>query len=180
MPFAPFPVDGTIKDRDGITVRAGTVVVVNCTTGERISGTANASGQFILDLGNLTSGYTIGDHIHVTAFYGTGSGRRTLSKRFIITTGMSNYECGSMVLHSGEEKFDTCHIFFASVTNSTAGGLYVDFYDRNDNFVFRIECLGGYYADYAIGYVGVKMDNGFIRIWESETAGSLESLVVVK
>lgn len=176
----PYPVDGRIYDQNGSTaVNGATVVILNITSQEKISGSTDAAGDFLLDLANLTSGYLIGDRIQITAFYGDGSGRRSLSKRY--TLAGTSYSAGNFVLHSGEEPFGTCHITFVSLTNSTAGGLYVDFYDRsNDVKVFRIECLGGYYADFGIGYLGKRMDGGFIRVFESNTSGELEVLTVVK
>jgi hypothetical protein len=85
-----------------------------------------------------------------------------------------------MVLHSGVEPFGTCFIVFTAHSNSAAGGLYVDFYDRNDNLVFRIESAAGSTSVYPIGYLGAKMDGGFIRVFESETAGESSVLTVVK
>ena len=50
----------------------------------------------------------------------------------------------------------------------------------NDNLVFRIETIAGETEALPIGYLGVKMDGGFIRIFESETSGRSEVLTVFK
>jgi hypothetical protein len=181
MPSAPYPISGTVYDRDGSTAVAAIVTILDTATHEKTSITCNSNGQFIIDAANLASGYTNGDHLQITASYGSGSGIRSLSKRHTIDTGTGSYDCGSIVLHSGEDSFLTCNITFASHTNSHSGNLYVDFYDRtNDNLVFRIETIAGETEALPIGYLGVKMDGGFIRIFESETSGRSEVLTVFK
>lgn len=180
MPVTPYPVDGTVYDQDGSTaVNGATVIALDVTTQEKTSITTDSSGDFLLDLGNLASGWTVGDKMQITAFYKDGSARRSLTKRFTVSS--TSHSCGSLVLHAGVEPFGTSHITFVSVTNSTAAGLYVDFYDRdNDIKVFRVEAITGTSIAFPIGYLGTRMDGGFVRVFESETSGELEVLTVVK
>ena len=181
MAYTPFQVDGTVLDTDGSTaVNKAKVVILNTTTGERTAETTNSSGQFVGDLANLTSGYSNGDKIQTTVTYGTESSIRSLTKRFTVVLTDGSKALGNIILHPGEDPFTTCNITFAALTNSTAGGLYVDFYNRNDILVFRIDCGAATSIAFPIGYLGVKMDGGFVRVFESEASGSLNSLVVFK
>jgi len=179
--YTPFPIDGTVYDTDGSTVRPNAIVVIlYTTTEERLSTTTDDNGQFILDISNFTSGYSNNDKLQITATYGSESGIRSISRRYTVNVGAGSYSIGNMILHEGEESLTTCSITFVSLTNSTSGGLYTDFYDRNDNLVFRMECGAGLSIAFPIGYLGLKMDKGFIRVFESETSGSLKSMAVVK
>jgi len=187
MPRTPYPIDGVVYDRDGTTLVSGaTVIILDVNLNEKISAKTNASGEFLLDLANLTSDYSNGDKIQVTAVYGLGSAQRSLSKRHTVVTATGYYSAGDMVLHAGSEPFADSFITFVSHSNSHSAGLYVDFYDRkNDAFVFRVESTAasattGDTAILPIGYLGVKMDGGFIRVFESETAGRSEVLTVFK
>ena len=177
-----YPIDGTVYDRDGTTAVAASVIAFNCTTTERTSVTCNASGQFILDLNNFPSGFTVGDHVQITAQYGNGEAVRSLSKRH--TTSIAGfYSIGSMVLHAGVEPISpngVTWITAISHANSTAAKKYVDFYDRNDAFIFRVEAALGDTNSPHIQLPGVCMRNGFIRVFESETAGDSEVLVLVR
>jgi hypothetical protein len=182
MPSIPYPIDGIVYDIDGSTVVSGAMVVVlNTTTHEKTSTTTNSLGQFILDLANLTSGYSNSDKTQITAFYGTDSGQRCLSKRHTVDIGTGSYAIGDMVLHSGTEPIITCSITFAAHTNSHSGNLYVTYYDRtNDNLAFRIEALAGTTQPLPFGYLGKVMAGGFIRIFEDDTSGRSNSVEVWK
>jgi len=63
MPNTPYIINGTCKDEDESIISSVTVVASNITNSEKITTTTNASGQYILDLANLTNGYTTGDSI---------------------------------------------------------------------------------------------------------------------
>lgn len=183
MPVNSYLINGTVYDLDGSTASDGAkVTIYNVTTKEKTSTTTNSSGQFLLDLANLASGYTIGDKIVLTAQIGTGSATRSLSKRKT-TAAADNYEwsVGSIVLHEGMEQWGTCYIVQVAHTNSSAGGLYVDFYDRdNDVRIFRIEAAAGTTTNVLTQYPGIKMDGGFIRVFESETAAESKVLMQVR
>ena len=175
----PYPIDGTIYDLDGSTaVNQAQVVVLDSTSGERISMKTNSSGQFILDIANLASGYSNGDKLQITATYGSGSAIRSLSKRHTVDTGLGAYSVGSMVLHEGEEPFGTCTITFAGATSTT--DQTVSWYDRNDNVVFKLSMLAKTTSTYPFGYLGQKMDGGFIRAFSSESTGVTKAVTIFK
>ena len=181
MPSPPYTVSGTIYDIDGSTkLLAAQVTAYNVTTKEKTSVTSDVSGNFILSLSNLASGYTLGDRIVLSVQYGGGSSSavRSLSKRRTTADGDNGvWEVGNLVLHEGGEAWGTCYIAFAHHSNSSSGGLYVDFYDReNDVRVFRIECPAGDSESIFPSWPGIKMDGGYIRIFESETAGESKVL----
>ena len=71
MAFFPFPVSGVIYDTNGTTALANVkVICMNVTTNESQSAISNASGQFMFDLSNSTSGYNTGNQISLLASYG--------------------------------------------------------------------------------------------------------------
>jgi len=180
MVYTPYPVDGVVYDVDGVNVvNNSTVVALNTTTGEKISMKTNSLGQFILDLANLTSGYSNGDALQVTATYGSGSAIRSLSKRHTVSTVAGAYAIGNMVLHPGEDHFGDCNLTFAFITSDTTTR-YCDYYDRNDNLIFRISSIASSTAEMAFGYLGIRMDKGFIRVFSSETAGQCYSSAIYK
>lgn len=179
MPTSSFPITGKIYDRDGSTVINGvTVIVFDVTLGQKTSVTTNVLGEFIADLSNLASAWTEGDKLQITAFYGDGSARRSLSKRYTVKTSDGSYDIGNMILHAGEEPFGKATITYAHHTATANAN--VDFYDRNDNFVFNIRVLANSFAVAPIGYLGKIMDGGFIRVFGTETAGTSEVLTVWK
>jgi len=65
MPSNPYIISGTITDEDSNIVSSTLVTAHSITNSERITFTTNSSGQYVLDLANLTSGYTVGDTINV-------------------------------------------------------------------------------------------------------------------
>jgi hypothetical protein len=181
-PYIPYPIDGTVYDIDGSTKVAGaTVIAFNVDTGERTSTTTDSSGDFLIDMANFASGYSDGDRIQGTISYGSGSGIRCMSRRHTIDTAVGAYSAGDVVLHPGTDPFLTCHITFAGHSNTHTAKLYVDFYDRtNDVLVFRIEAPLGGSASFPFGYLGQKMDGGFIKVFEDETAGRSVVSVISK
>lgn len=65
-PINPYLIFGTPTDESSSTLPEDTVVKAhNTTTDERIETRLNSSGQYVLDLANLTSGYSEGDSITV-------------------------------------------------------------------------------------------------------------------
>ena len=76
MPLTPYIVYGYIYQLGTTTgASSNNITLTDETTGETISTITNSSGQFLLDLGNLASGYTDGDYVKVTATGGTSNGQ---------------------------------------------------------------------------------------------------------
>lgn len=68
MVYVPYPLSGLVKDVDGSTVLENIIVTAyDFNTKEYISSVTNSSGEYMLDLANLTSGYSNGDVIYLTA-----------------------------------------------------------------------------------------------------------------
>jgi len=66
MAVTPYIVSGTISDKDSIARGSGiTVTVTDTTLGESTTATTNSSGNYVADLANLTSDYSVGDAISV-------------------------------------------------------------------------------------------------------------------
>ena len=70
----PYQVSGTITDSLAANPSGVPIVIRNDRTVESINVTTNASGQYLGDLANLTSGYNIGDQITVVARFGLEEG----------------------------------------------------------------------------------------------------------
>ena len=65
-PVNPFIVYGVVSDANATVVASVNVIAHNTTTGERTERVlTNTSGQYVIDLANLASGYTAGDSITV-------------------------------------------------------------------------------------------------------------------
>lgn len=65
MVSTPHLISGVVLDEDGNVVASTVVTAHSVTNSERITTTTNSSGQYVLDLANLASGYTIGDTINI-------------------------------------------------------------------------------------------------------------------
>lgn len=73
MPF-PYIVSGVITDTDATHPNGAKVILRNDTNGETTTTTTNSSGQYVLDAGNLTSGYLQTDSITIYCAWGLASG----------------------------------------------------------------------------------------------------------
>lgn len=68
---SPYTIGGFVYDSDGTTVLANVrVSILNNSTDESGTALSNASGEYLFDIANLTSGYSIGDEISIYASYG--------------------------------------------------------------------------------------------------------------
>lgn len=71
MPAFPFPVSGKVYDTDGTTALANVKIICkNVTNNETLTALSVSTGDYIFDLSNFTSGYSIGDEISLFASYG--------------------------------------------------------------------------------------------------------------
>jgi len=71
VPATPYIISGTAYEEDGTSVISDlTVKFRNRTTNETTTTTTTSNGQYLYDLANLASGYTIGDIISINAVDG--------------------------------------------------------------------------------------------------------------
>ena len=61
----PYQINGTITTSASVAASSATVYARNETTSESINITTNSLGQYILDLGNLTSGFSLTDYVTI-------------------------------------------------------------------------------------------------------------------
>jgi len=120
MPSTPYVVNGTITNESSSIVASVIVTAHNTTNSERITTTSNSIGRYVLDLANLTSGYTIGDSI-------------TIYVRFDGYTGETTFTLSG---EGGVEKnVSTANqVTFATLRNS----LWKAFYDTLQTGTFEI------------------------------------------
>jgi len=91
-PNIPYPISGYVYDIDGSTAAEGAVVTaLNGTTGEELAtpyqSTTNASGEYSIDLANLTSGYSNGDKIVVKVTYSGTDKIKEYATTVVVATG---------------------------------------------------------------------------------------------
>ena len=67
---SPYPISGTITDRNSTALASLTISVMNVATGETQSTTTNSSWFYLVECANFTSGYTNGDEISIWASSG--------------------------------------------------------------------------------------------------------------
>jgi len=75
----PYQIEGTITDSNSANPSGIPIIIRNDRTIETISATTDSSGKYLADLGNLTSGYNIGDQITVIARYGLEDGSESFT-----------------------------------------------------------------------------------------------------
>jgi len=68
-PYIPFLVNGRVKDatNDNAVLASVSVILTNRTKGTSITTTTNTGGEYIFDLANLSTGYSVNDVIVVSA-----------------------------------------------------------------------------------------------------------------
>lgn len=71
MPSMPFPVSGKVYDQDTTTALATVKVICrNVTNNEIQTQLTDSSGDYLIDLANFTSGYSLGNEISLFVSYG--------------------------------------------------------------------------------------------------------------
>lgn len=91
-PLRPYVVSGTATNGE-----SSEIVVVNTTTGGWTNGTTDSTGKFILDLANLTNGYSNGDSYYLIISKATLLFER-LFAAFEKTTLFQVYEIATMTI----------------------------------------------------------------------------------
>jgi len=93
MSAVPYPISGIIYDSDSEVLNGVTVSVINTDSNEELTTTTNSSGEYILDLANLTSGYRNGDLISIYSSYG-----RRYSEQFHTVVTSTGYGTKNLTL----------------------------------------------------------------------------------
>jgi len=84
MPVTSFPVSGTLTDVDGSTaVASANVYVWSFTNDETVSCTTNSSGEYSLDLANMSTQWASGDVLYI---YAKVSGKSAMARAVIGNT----------------------------------------------------------------------------------------------
>jgi len=83
-PIQPYPVSGKIYDIDSTAEGGVSVKATNVRTGESIMTATNSSGEYTLDLANLSSGYNTSDIIFMQAWKFTSSTKKIQSATFVV------------------------------------------------------------------------------------------------
>jgi len=157
--YTPYPIDVTAYDPDAVLWASANVVAYNVNTKESTTATTNSSGATAVDLSNLTSGYTNGDHIQITVYLNGKSG----SARHTVDTGAGS---GSVTVYSDDipEQFNTCHLCEIQAAVTTAGTT-VKVYNRSRDFLIAsIRGLANTTSDLFFGDVGKPAIMGLIIV----------------
>lgn len=103
----PYIVSGTITLSDASNPSGIKIIARNDTTIENINVTTDSNGQYVLDIGNLTSGYQIGQSITIIVNSGLESGESS----FTISASESN----QTVNITTSEIVDSSDVTYASI-----------------------------------------------------------------
>ena len=181
MPNLPFPVTGYVYDIDGTTKLANaTVTARNVTNGEWLpqtaQGTTASDGEYAIDLGNFKSGWSDDDKIQLYVYKGDNL---VACYRWQIETGTEEKD-QNLYAHTGRVSLSTCQLEGYIITNSSAGGLYVDLHDGDDEHVLRIEVAAGTTATWrSEKRRGVLFQNGICITGETESGGNLPTIHLI-
>ncbi|MBW6469624.1 MAG: hypothetical protein K0A90_00200 [Methanosarcinaceae archaeon] len=133
MPASPYPISGVVYEIDTSTVKASaTVIAYNQRTTETVTVTTNSSGEYSLDLANLSSGYNSGDVIFISAYFGNESIDYRTTTSASDTVGGSETKNLYLMFGPSHAYFDT-KLLSGIVTNAAAAVGYMKFYDRTND-----------------------------------------------
>lgn len=178
MTTTPYPISGKVYDIDGSTALSGvTVTMRNTTQEERLKPTAiitsNSSGEYVIDAANFPSGYEDGDILHIEYFIAG----RFLCTRHTIVVATGSLEQDAYLV-SGNMEVGDCQWRGGIFTNSSAGGLYVDLYDKTDVRKIRIEVPAGSTVTPNFGTQGgITFSGGITPILESVDNGDITTVI---
>lgn len=179
MPATPYPISGIVYAPDNTTaVNGAKVVAYNSTSGEATATTSNSSGEYIVDLANLTSGYDSGDVIYLSAF----TGRRSVDYRTTTTAGddVGGSESKDLYLMWGQThavNINSSNAFhsvmntrlLSGIVTAGAANIGVVFYDiKNDVEVLHVKALANASQEFDFGRP--KYFEGLARVPSANTA----------
>ena len=168
MPATPFPVIGKVYDLDGTTLlTSGIVYAWNKNNDERTSSSINASGEYSLDLANLTSGYDTGDVIYLYVM----DSEKNAVIRAELDSGDDSWT-QDLYMKTGELSLHECKINSVIVSNNSGGAISVSFVERTDEItkiLINVDDNGTQSAsmDERIGG-GFRFNTGFFPIITSQ------------
>jgi len=145
MPVSPHPIQITVYDTDGSTVKAGAKVYVRNTTKKSTSSeeTTNASGIANIDLANLsiTAGqsaeYETGDKVLIITYHGNNH-----DAAMYTVTGSSKNQTLYLNPVQHIKGLATEKIRAIIVANTSASNYYAKVYNVNDGrLLLQVECL---------------------------------------
>ena len=180
MTTTPYPVSGTISDTDNSAAVSGaSVTVFNRTTpgtnnSNYMSATTNSSGQYIIDLADMPSGYSNGDKLIISASY---SGCSVESLHTIDTAAGSH--TANMTLMSGTSGSGDSNYYgvLHSVVFSHSAAATIAFYEKNtgvEKLVLRLGSSGT--TSVYLGPEGIHFNGGIVRV--PSAAGVKCSMVI--
>lgn len=134
--YNPYPISGTVFDTDGSTAVEGVQVqIINMTQGKtRLITTTDANGQYMLNLGNLSSGYANSDVLYLIASHSDTSEDAAASsydgpnkcEYYRTTVNTTNgLEEKNLVLRIGSYIIGDCALVGGKISNNNASAQYV-------------------------------------------------------
>lgn len=184
MPSSSYLISGNVDDTDGSTNLADVkVTCYNSNTNEWMPAAGqtdtNASGDYILDLVNMTNQWTTGDVVYVL-FLVYKNGRVVKSAEYRHTLLIAGVSTRAATMKWGNVCFRGARVRKLVATNRATAVRRIDWYDRRNDTVYieqNIVASSGYGID--LGERGVYFEEGLAKIMSSDTANETNGVVVV-
>jgi hypothetical protein len=180
MPVTPHPIEITLNDLDGSTVKSGArVYVVNATKRTQSDEeTTNASGIANIDLANLpiaagqTLEYESGDEILIIAYDGPNSDAAKYT-----VTGSSKSQTLNLNPVQHNKNNATERILAIILANTTSTVYYAKVYNTKDGrLLLHMECPANDSKSAYLGHPGLSCGGGVVI--ERENSGLLVTAVL--
>jgi len=174
-PRIPYPITGLLQDTDGSTaVSGGYVVVYNVDLQESIEGRTDASGQFMLDLANLTSAYAEGHILHILCW----DRNKSTWHRHTVDVSAGALNLGSIPLHIGAHHTGRTRVNVIVVSNKKGTVGHVDFVDGfNNDTLLSIEVAANGTESVYLAQ-GLVFKSNICVLREDDTANYFEVCII--
>lgn len=157
----PYPISGTVTNPDGSNVENANVYAFNTRNDTEIPTTTNSSGQYVLDLANLSEDYQNRDIIHVRVLIG-GPERYANSYHYVDTsTGSATVD---FTLQISYEKFKkgeriTDRVVQESTFEPSALGRRTVLVDKDGDYIDLLNSFGPVDAHYVLTQSNATLTN---------------------
>lgn len=149
MPASPYQIYGVVDDTDNSTpLESVNMVAYNVTTGEELTTTTDSNGEYLFDLANLTSSYSSGDVIFISAYIANKSvDYRTTASAGDDTGGTE--EKNLYMMWGNTHALNDTRFLAGLITNTSGSVGNIKFYDReNDVEVLEVQVVANSSQDF--------------------------------
>ena len=183
MPSAPYPISGVVYESyetdssQDTGVNAVSVRVYNVTNSEYSSWvTTNSSGQYTIDLANMTTAYLDNDVIFIETLFVSGVNASSSCERIVVDTGVGS-DTQNLYLHSGIMTENTTKLYTVILHNKSTAAGSIKFYSRiNGRLVLQMNVGSNTLGVSPLfnSNEGIHCNGGFFKINSEKTIDSNE------